>query len=294
LSANSVDEARVLLNDLLESAKSGSIIPVRLPGQIEAIIHALDAAEEEPTPQPSETSSSSQAETRAEDAEFLKIAIHELKTPLTSIRGYADMLANAGMAGDLNEMQAELLSVVRSNVIRMDSLLTDLSLLNKIRGGILQVNEKMDMFKNIAQMAEKELGSLPHDLNRQLEFDIPQGLPLLNTDGELFATVLVKLIENGLRYSHEGEGKVIVSARGEDSTLIVTVADNGIGMTEDELKKLGTLFFRADHDLVRSYKGSGVGAAIAYGLLALIKGEIDVKSTLGDGTNYTIRMAGLS
>jgi cell cycle sensor histidine kinase DivJ len=291
-------QARAQLSELIEAARAGSIIPVRLPSQLESVQELLTQAQEEEADQAQLTAAHDLTETEetaiTENAEFMKTAIHELRTPMTSIRGYADMLSNVGMAGELNDMQSQLLQVIRTNSRRMESLLSDMSYINKIRAGILAVNPKMDLFKNIAQIAEKEARPLAEELNRQLVFDIPQGLPLLQTDGEHLAHALYKLIENGLRYSPEGTGKVTVAAASDGNTLVVTIADNGIGIAPDDLPKLGTPYFRADHDMVRSYKGSGLGIPIAYGLIKVLDGNVSVDSTVDEGTCFTLRFEGMT
>jgi signal transduction histidine kinase len=76
--------------------------------------------------------------------------------------------------------------------------------------------------------------------------------------------------------------------------LVVTISDNGIGMTPEDLEKLGTLFFRSDHDTVRNHKGSGLGIPIAYGIIEALGGSIDVESTLDEGTTFTIRLKGMT
>jgi signal transduction histidine kinase len=176
----------------------------------------------------------------------------------------------------------------------MESLLSDMSYINKIRAGMLNVNPKMDTFKNIAMMVEKKVAPLAEELKRQIEFDIPSGLPLLTTDGELLSHAMFKLIENGLRYSAEGKGKVTVRGAGDGGTLVVTIRDNGIGMTPEEVGKLGTIFFRSDNDTVRSYKGSGLGVPIAYGIIEGLDGTIGVESEPDKGTTFTIKLKGMT
>jgi signal transduction histidine kinase len=294
---SAMDEAKAALAELLENAKTGNIIPVRLPGQVEAIQELVLQAEAEHADaiktlknQPGGDA----GEIMADNAEFMKTAIHELRIPMTSIRGYGDMLANPAMTGGLNEMQGQMLEVMRTNTKRMESLLSDMSYINKIRAGFLQINSKMDMFKNIALMAEKATRPLAEELDRQLEFDIPQGLPILTTDGEMFAQAMIKLIENGLRYSPQGEGKVTVSGGNADGALTVIIADNGIGITPEDQARLGELYFRADHDVVRDYKGSGLGIPIAFGLIEALDGTISLESQPDQGTRFTISIQGMS
>ena len=292
--SNALSNARTLVDELLEAAKTGAIIPVRLPGQIEAIASALSEAETETAEDNEKTASASTGEQESlkEQAEFISVAIHELRIPMTSIRGYADMLNTPAM-GDLNDMQQQFVNTIRTNAKRMETLMTDVSDISKLRGGTLRVNPKMDMFKNIVLHVEKAMAPLAEEMNRTLTFDTPQGLPLLNTDGELLAKAINKLVENALRYTHEG-GEVQVSAVADGSTLHIRIADNGIGMTGEEMAQLGTLYFRADNDHVRSYKGSGLGVPIAYGIVRMLGGDVTVESQPEQGTAFTVTLEGMS
>lgn len=229
----------------------------------------------------------------SEGAEFWKTAIHELRTPMTSIRGYSDMLANPAMGGQINDMQKQLLAVVRTNSRRMENLLSDFSVLNKLRAGVLQIKPKLDTFKNVAMMVQKKAEPLEAELGRVLNVDVPTGLPMMQTDGEHLSMAVYKLVENGLRYSPAEGGRVDLTANADGSTVVINIADNGIGMTPEETSKLGKAFFRADNDVVRSYKGSGLGVPIAYMLIAALGGQIRVESTPGKGTRWIIRMAGM-
>lgn len=307
MASDAFAQAQVLLEELIDAAKAGTIIPIRLPGQLEALQELIEQARKTSAAPPAAapTGAASPADTPAaaappgadqtaflkEQSAFVSHAVHELRTPLTSIRGYADMLR----LGQLDEMQKNFVETIRTNSRRMESLLTDVSDTAKLKGGVLRTSIKVDMFKNIALMVEKQAQPLADELGRTLTFDIQQGLPILNVDGELLAKALYKLVENGLRYSGQSaEGAVVVRGLGSEGKLIVTVTDNGIGMTPEELDQLGTIYFRAENDYVRSYKGSGLGITIAYGIIHLLGGSITVASSPGAGTTFTITLAGMS
>lgn len=283
-------EAQTLANELLEAAKVGRIIPVRLPGQIEAIVKALAKAEQDRDSAREDVALPADVEAfRKEQAEFMSVAVHELRVPMTSIRGYADMLA----MGELSDMQKQFLGTIRTNSRRMEALLKDVSEISKLRGGTLKLAPKMDLYKNIIMQVEKAMTPLANELKRTLEFDHPdQGLPFLNVDGQFLANALSRLVENALRYTLDG-GRVVVSAAGEGNKLVIRIRDDGIGMTPEELAQLGTLYFRADNDHVRSYKGSGLGIPIAYGIIDLLGGSLAVESQPGQGTTFTITLAGM-
>jgi signal transduction histidine kinase len=290
-----VQQAQTQITDLIDLLRKGTITPIQLARQLEEVKTALGLIDDG-TAQASTARVSIPAnvqEVMEDNAEFLKIAVHELRIPMTSIRGYADMLNNPSM-GTLSDMQNQMLQVIRANSKRMESLLTDMSIVNKLRAGMLHPNNKMDTFKNIALMADKKARPVAEELKRDLIFNIPDGLPLLNTDGENLSVALFKLIENGLRYSPENTGRVAISARGEGSRLSIGIEDNGIGMTPEELAQLGTLYFRSDSEVVRGYKGSGLGIPIAYGIIAMLEGTIDVESAPDQGTRFTIALKGLT
>jgi signal transduction histidine kinase len=211
---------------------------------------------------------------------------------MTSIRGYADMLHSMG---SLNDMQKQFLDTIRTNSRRMESLMQDVADVNKLRHTTLKTAVKMDMFKNIALMTEKAMTPTAEQLGRTLTFDIPQGLPILNTDGEMVAKALNKLVENALRYQdHETGGEVKVAARADGNQLIVTITDNGIGMTPEEMAQLGTIYFRSDNDVVRNYKGSGLGIPVAYGIIQLMGGSVTVISEPGKGSTFSVTLPGMN
>ncbi|MCC6614310.1 MAG: HAMP domain-containing histidine kinase [Anaerolineae bacterium] len=289
-----MSQARAQLTELLEAARTGAIVPVRLPGQLEAIDALLEqVATDSSAPAKAESVAAPDlAEAMKANAYFVSHAVHELRTPMTSIRGYSDMIVNPAM-GTLTDMQKQFMETIRSNAKRMDSLMTDVSDMAKLRGGTLRVAEKMDMFKNIAMMVEKVMQPVAEEHQRTLTFDMPQGLPLLNIDGDLLAKAINKLVENSLRYNDKSDGKVTVRGRAEGNTLIVEVEDNGIGIAPEDLAQLGEVYFRSENELVRTFKGSGLGIPIAYGIVKLLGGEITVKSTVNEGTTFTIKLQGM-
>jgi signal transduction histidine kinase len=291
---DALQQARAQLAELLEAARTGAIIPFRLTGQLEAIDTLLGQAAEEQTQGGQNTAlPHDMDEFLKEQAFFVSHAVHELRTPMTSIRGYADMLNMPGM-GDMSDMQKQCLETIRANARRMEGLLTDVSDISKIKAGTLRMSPKMDMFKNVAMLAEKTTRPTAEELHRKLEFDIAQGLPILNLDSDLLVKALVKLIENGLRYIEREDGEVTLRATADGNKLNITVQDNGIGITEDDLRQLGTIYFRSENELVRSYKGSGLGIPVAYGIIHALSGTVAVESVAGQGTKFTVTLTGMT
>lgn len=279
-----ISKAREHVTALIAAARAGAKVDV---GQLEVLARMLDQVEID------RTRASAGMDLRAiltDTAEFWKTAIHELRTPMTSIRGYSDMLAKPEMGGELAEMQQKLLGVVRNNSRRMESLLADFSIMNKLRASALQLKPKLDTVKNIAMMVEKRIEPTASELGRKLIVNVPSGLPMLQTDGEHLSMALAKLVENGLRYSPADGGKVELTAHQDGTHIQVIVSDNGIGMSTEDIARLGRPYFRADHEAVRAYKGSGLGVPIAYSLMAALGGTINVDSTPGKGTRWIVRL----
>ena len=293
--SDALEQAQRLVDELLAAARSGAIIPVRLPGQIEAIQQALIQAKAEAAAPPASAAKPADDFDKEaflkDQAGFFGHSIHELRTPMTSVRGYTDMMI--GMGG-LTDMQKQFMEVVRTNARRMESLMQDVADMNKRRAGTLKMSPKMDMFKNIAGITEKAMQPTAEQLNRKLIFDIPSGLPLLDLDGDILARALNTLVENGLRYHAGDNGDCTVSAAADGSTLVITIKDNGIGITPEDMEKLGTVYFRSENELVRSYKGSGLGVPVAMGIVKAMDGEIKFASEPTVGTTVTLRLKGMS
>jgi signal transduction histidine kinase len=219
-----------------------------------------------------------------ENARFASLMVHEIRIPLTSIKGYSDMLAK-NVVGGLNEMQAQFVETIRSNVARMEQLVSDISDISKLRSGRLRLEPKMDLYKNIALQVEKATASLAAAHNHALVFETPAGLPLLNLDSERLALALTKLVINALQYTPDG-GTITVRAEAVDGKLKVSVIDTGIGMSAEEQQHVGELFWRADNEHVRSFKGHGLGLPIAKGLIELMGGEFFFSSEAGKGSTF--------
>jgi signal transduction histidine kinase len=226
-------------------------------------------------------------EIAVENSEFVSVMVHEVRKPMTSIRGYSDMLAKKIM-GDLNPMQQQFVDTIRSNIISMEQLVTDISDISKLQSGRIRPEPKMEMFKNIAMQLEKDLSELAASRSVTLVFQIPQGLPLLNIDTVRVQKALHKLIDNAIKYTQSGEGRVMVSADVQGDKLRVIVQDNGVGISEADQGRLGELFFRGDQELVTQTKGYGMGIPIAMACLDLVGGELRWRSVVGEGTTFEV------
>ncbi|MBI5958651.1 MAG: HAMP domain-containing histidine kinase [Chloroflexi bacterium] len=225
------------------------------------------------------------------NAQFTSVMVHEIRVPMTSIRGYSDMLSKK-VVGELNDMQMQFVETIRSNVIRMEHLVTDISDISKIKSGRMRLDPKMDMYKNVALTVEKDTAELAAAHNHTFTFETPSGLPLLNLDSTRLALSLRKMVVNALQYTPDG-GQITVKAEGIDGKLKVSVIDTGIGMTEEEQTHIGELFWRADSEHVRSFKGHGLGLPIAMGFVKMMGGEFFYESKVGQGSVFGFIVPGM-
>ena len=282
---NPLQDARQLVADLRQQVDGG------LMGRLDTLDQLLETSQRRGEGADAEALRQQNAQLIEMNAQFVSVMVHEIRVPMTSIRGYSDMLGK-NLVGPLNEMQTQFVEIIRSNVIRMEHLVSDISDISKLRSGRLRLDSKMDMYKNIAMQVEKDTAELVTKLGHTLTFETPSGLPLLNLDGARLGQALTKLVVNALQYTPEG-GQITIRAEGVDGRLRVSVIDNGIGMSAEDQTHIGELFWRADSEHVRTFKGHGLGLPIAMGLIAQMGGEFFYTSEDGKGSTFGFVVPGM-
>lgn len=283
---NSLDQAQQALR-MIQGQAGDDLRPA-----LDDLARLLDAAQQKGTRDGGQALPQHIDDLIQANANLISVMVHEVRIPMTSIKGYSDMLAK-NVVGELNDMQAQFVETIRSNVTRMENLVTDISDISKIQTGRLRLEPKMDSYKNIAMRVEKDTADLAAEHEHTLTFDTPSGLPLLNLDGMRLAQALTKLVTNALLYTPNG-GEITVRASDVNGSLRVQVIDHGVGMTAEEQSHVGELFWRADNEHVRSMKGHGLGLPIAIGLLKLLGGEFFFESEAGKGSTFGLVVPGMS
>ena len=127
------------------------------------------------------------------------------------------------------------------------------------------------------------------DAGLTLAVSVPDDLPDLLADKRAVKQVLLNLLSNAIKFTDQG-GQVSVSARAEGTRLVIAVEDNGIGISESDLPRIGDPFFQARSGHDRRHDGTGLGLSIVKGLIGLHGGDVDMKSELGKGTRVTVRL----
>lgn len=237
------------------------------------------------------------ARANASKSEFVSFVAHELKNPLTSIKGYSDVLLG-GAVGPLSEQQKSFLGTIRFNAERMDTLVSDLNDVTKLQTNNLRIERAPVSFRTIVTETLRPLQKQIQDKGQELVLDIPEDLPLINADQNRLIQVLTNLISNAHKYSPAG-GTITVSASTSDDlrdakgrplppSLLATVRDTGIGMSEEDISKLFTPYFRSENPAAREQPGTGLGLTITRGIVEQHGGTIRVESELGKGTAFHI------
>ena len=218
-------------------------------------------------------------------SDFISLVAHELRVPMTSIKGYTDLM-NAGLAGPLSDQQKQFLEVIRRNLTRMSSLISDLSDINHIESGRMKFDLKsFDLREVVADVADS-LRERIGNRKQTLHIEIEDELPLVYADASRMTQVISNLMSNANKYTPDG-GEIVVRAWPNGRSAFVSVQDNGLGISEEDQQKLFTQFFRAEDSKVREQSGWGLGLSIVRRMVEAQDGEITFESKLGAGSTFT-------
>lgn len=217
--------------------------------------------------------------------DFLANASHELKTPLTSIRGYGERLAEAS----LPESAAPAVDAIVSNAKRLQALVEDLLELSRIESGSVPLRpERVD----VVELAQGLLADLePRLREAALEVELlAEGDPHAWVDRRAVEQVLGNLLDNAIKYT-PGGGRVVVSVGpGSGQRLHLSVADTGIGIPRRDLPRLFERFYRVDPGRSRALGGTGLGLAIVRHLVQAVGGQLGVESEPGRGSRFSVEL----
>ncbi len=222
--------------------------------------------------------------------EFLSSLSHELKTPLAAILGFARILSS-NRPNNLEERQMEQLEIINRNGLRLDVLINDLLDLSRIQSGRIKViPEETDMSKLVWSVAES-FETIVSSEQQILVAIVEHEAAWIDVDSTRIAQVLSNLISNASKYSPQGS-KITLNSVNEGDSIVITVSDEGPGMSEEDQKQLFTLFYRTPGALGSSVPGTGIGLYVSKQIVELHGGEISLESTPGRGTSVTVRLFG--
>jgi cell cycle sensor histidine kinase DivJ len=240
------------------------------------------AQEEELTRARDEAMSASRAKTQ-----FLASMSHELRTPLNAVIGFSEIL-NRELFGALGEQRyRDYARMIHESGEHLLHVVNDILDMSKIEAGKFKLlKEPFDVSLLVSSCADV-MRHAAEAKQLTLIAEVPSGLPELVADKRACKQMLLNVLSNAIKFTDAG-GLVRISAREADGMIELTVADNGIGISEHDLPKLGHPFVQADNAYNRSHDGAGLGLSVVQGLARLHEGKLEIASELGQGTTATI------
>ena len=229
----------------------------------------------------------------AAKSEFVSFVAHELKNPMTSIKGYTELLA-AGSVGVINEMQSNFLNTIRANVQRMSALVSDLNDNAKIEAGQLRLDYKPVNVDDVIDEVIRSTKRQVDDKKQVIDLTMAPQMPNIWADHTRVAQVLTNLVSNAHKYTPEG-GHIVVGAEsvpnqwdpnGAHHVVHLWVKDNGIGISPEDQAKIFQKFFRSEDSKAREAPGTGLGLNITKSLVEMQGGRIWFESEFRKGTTF--------
>ena len=218
--------------------------------------------------------------------DFIGNLAHELKTPLFNIQGFILSLLEGGI--DDPEINRKFLSKAEKNIDRMTSLLEDLDSISKIESGAMNIEmETVDIVELSSEIAEN-LDRKAKDANVQFKIREEEEFNVL-CDPNKIGQVLSNLLVNSINYGVEN-GKTVVRFYDMGDNILIEVADDGIGIDEEDLLRIYERFYRVDKSRSRHAGGSGLGLSIVKHIVEAHGGNLHVRSNLGTGTTFSFTL----
>ena len=225
--------------------------------------------------------------------EFVSLVSHELKTPMTSIKGYADLLAK-GAVGPINDAQSNFLNTIRSNVGRMSTLVSDLSDISRIEAGRMRLEFSTislnDAIEDVVRLTQTQI----NEKKQLIEMQLSKENPRVWCDPTRLTQILANLISNAIKYT-PNNGTITISgwkelnrwdAKGAPEVICVQVTDTGYGISPEDQGKIFQKFFRSEDQNIREAPGTGLGLNITRHLVEMQGGRIWFESQIGKGTSF--------
>ena len=222
-------------------------------------------------------------------AAFLAAMSHELKTPLNAVLGFSEIIRDQLLGPVGSESYRDYAADIHSSGARLLAVINDVLDVSRLEGGLLTIEARPEAVLDVAESALKLARTLTRD-QRQIEMDVPAGVPPLEVDPRRLAQALGNLLANALKFTPPN-GHVRLAARPQsDGGMHLVVEDGGIGMAEETIATALEPFRQLDGALSRRFEGAGLGLSIAKALAELHGGTLHIQSAVGEGTSVTIAL----
>ncbi|ADQ40973.1 integral membrane sensor signal transduction histidine kinase [Caldicellulosiruptor acetigenus I77R1B] len=217
-------------------------------------------------------------------SDFVANVSHELKTPLTSIKGFVETLKDGAI--DDKDVATKFLNIIEVEVERLVRLINDLLYLSEIENAAMPILEEKVVVKEVVLESIELLKIKAEKKNIQLDVKVQEGLEM-NIYRDWLKQIFINLIDNAIVYNKEN-GKVWVTVEKSDSTVTIKVKDTGIGIPEKEIERIFERFYRVDKGRSRKLGGTGLGLSIVKHIVELYGGKVWVESQEGIGSEFTV------
>jgi two-component system phosphate regulon sensor histidine kinase PhoR len=214
--------------------------------------------------------------------EFTSNVSHELKTPLTVIKGFIETLEK-----ELPSDKLYMIKTIKKHIDRLQNLVSDILLLDMAESGKNAVFEAFDLNETI-ETAINLLYKEAKEKNIEVTFEKEENI-ILNGDSFLMLQAIINILSNAIKYNMPG-GKVIIKTSKSDNKIILSCKDTGVGIPSQYISRIFERFFVVDKSRSRQLGGTGLGLSIVKHIVELHKGIIEVKSELGKGTEFIIEL----
>jgi len=217
--------------------------------------------------------------------EFVANVSHELKTPITTIKSYAETL----MDGDITdkELSSQFLSVIDNECDRMARIVKDLLQLSNLDYNKTKWKKESISIKELLKHACMKMNLAAKEKGHHIELNIEENIPDIVADKDGIEQVILNIISNSIKYTPEN-GRIDVIAKKQDKNVIITIKDNGIGIPDKDKERIFERFYRVDKARSRELGGTGLGLSIAKQIIEAHNGQIILRSKYKEGTEVDI------
>jgi PAS domain S-box-containing protein len=217
-------------------------------------------------------------------SEFISLASHQLRTPLSAVKTYAHMLLE-GYMGDLVPAQKKALRTILSASNRMNELVNMLLNVTRVESGSIAINAKSHNMKPLAEEVARELQLAANEKHIRLSLKLPATPCMVKTDVLLAKEILVNMVSNAVKYTPEN-GSVTISLTAKDNQAVFKISDSGLGIPSQVQDQVFTKFFRAQNVVKRETTGTGLGLYLVKGLADILGCEVWFTSKENQGSHF--------
>lgn len=221
-------------------------------------------------------------------SQFMANITHELRTPLHGISALVELL-DEEVYGPLTDRQRQACERIAHSAEGLERMVDELLLLAKAEAGKLEYHPSTIGVEEITDNVAASLRWMAELKRLTLDVDVAPGLPALETDRGKLLQILLNLVANAIKFTPEG-GEIALSVRSDDDAVVFDVRDTGIGIPDEALPHIFDEFSQVDGSDERSHGGIGLGLALVKRLAALLAADVDVTSTYGQGSTFTLRV----